>query len=104
MVLALQLPIHLAVGNSSALIVISAITGASSYAFYGYNVEGLPPYSFGYINNLIALLVAPITIIFARIGVRVASRTTHAKLVKAFCVLLVIIGIRMLYPTISSLF
>jgi len=104
MILLLQLPIHLAVGNSSALIVISAITGACSYAFYGYGVEGLPAFSLGYINNLVAVLVAPFSILFARLGVRVATRTPHDKLVKAFCVLLVVIGVRMLYPSLVSLF
>ena len=102
MILLLQLPIHLAVGNSSALIVISAITGASSYAYFGINTAGLPPFSLGYINNLVAVLVAPFTIILARLGVRVATRTSHDKLVTAFAVLLIIIGLRMLYPTLVS--
>ncbi len=104
MILLLQLPIHLAVGNSSALIVVSALTGACSYAFYGFGATGLPPFSLGYINNLVAVIVAPFTIILARLGVRVATRTSHGKLVKAFAVLLVIIGLKMLYPLVSTLF
>lgn len=104
MVLFLQLPIHLSVGNSSALIVISAITGACSYAFYGWHNPLLPEFSLGYINLLVAAIVAPFTIILARIGVRVATRTSHAKLVKAFSVLLIIIGARMLFPLISRYF
>ncbi|PLY01807.1 MAG: sulfite exporter TauE/SafE family protein [Desulfuromonas sp.] len=104
MVLVLQLPIHLAVGNSSALIVISAITGSCSYAFFGYHAEGLPHYSLGYINNLVAVLVAPFTIVLARLGVRVATRTSHDKLVKVFAVLLVVVGIKMLYPFLVRLF
>ncbi len=103
MILFLQLPIHQAVGNSSALIVISAITGACSYAFYGLHEPGLPPYSFGYINNLVAFLVAPYTIILARLGVRVATHTSHDKLVKAFAVLLIIVGLRMLYPLLGQI-
>jgi len=104
MVLFLQLPIHLAVGNSSALIVVSAVSGALSYAIYGWNNAALPPFSIGYINLLVALIVAPFTIVLARLGVRVASRTSHDKLVKAFAILLVIVGVEMLYPAIVKLF
>ncbi|PLX79983.1 MAG: sulfite exporter TauE/SafE family protein [Desulfuromonas sp.] len=104
MVLVLQLPIHLAVGNSSALIFISTISGTFSYALYGWGEPLLPPFSIGYINLLVVAIVAPFTIIFARLGVRVASRTPHDKLVTAFAVLLTIVGIRMLYPVLISFF
>ena len=36
MVIALSFPIHLAVGNSSALIVVSSLFGALSYMFHGW--------------------------------------------------------------------
>jgi uncharacterized membrane protein YfcA len=42
-------------------------------------------------------LVAPFSIGMARLGVRVASRTAHDKLVKAFAVLLILVGLRMIY-------
>jgi len=97
MVIVLSFPIHLAVGNSSALIVVSSLTGAVSYMLHGLHSELLPPFSLGYVNFLVLLLVAPFTIIMARLGVRVASRTTHDKLVKVFAVLLVLVGLRMIY-------
>jgi len=97
MVIALRFPIHLAVGNSSALIVISSLSGALSYMHHGWDVDLLPPFSLGYVNILVLLLVAPFTIGMARLGVRVASRTAHDKLVKVFAVLLVFVGLRMIY-------
>ena len=97
MVIALRFPIHLAVGNSSALIVISSLSGALSYVYYGWGAENLPLFSFGYVNLLVILLVAPFSIGMARLGVRVASRTSHDKLVKVFAVLLVLVGLRMIY-------
>jgi uncharacterized membrane protein YfcA len=33
----------------------------------------------------------------ARLGVRIASRTTHDKLLKVFAALLVLVGLRMIY-------
>lgn len=97
MVIVLGFPIHLAVGNSSALIVVSSLSGALSYMLHGWGHAHLPPYSLGYVNALVFLLVAPFTIVAARLGVRVASRTTHDKLIKIFAVLLVLVGLRMIY-------
>lgn len=97
MVIVLCFPIHLAVGNSSALIVISSLSGALSYMYHGWENTLLPPFSLGYVNCLVLLLVAPFTIAMARLGVRVASRTAHDKLVRAFAVLLVFVGLRMMY-------
>ncbi len=97
MVIALSFPIHLAVGNSSALIVISSLSGALAYMYHGWNEAMLPPYSLGFVNLMVLCLVAPFTIITARLGVRVASRTAHDRLVKVFAVLLVVVGLRMIY-------
>ncbi len=97
MVILLSFPIHLAVGNSSALIVVSSLFGTLSYMFHGWGAELLPPFSLGYVNALVFVLVAPFTISMARIGVRVASRTTHDKLLKVFAGLLILVGLRMMY-------
>jgi uncharacterized membrane protein YfcA len=97
MVIVLQFPIHLAVGNSSALIVISSLSGAISYMYHGWDAALLPPYSLGYVNCLVFILVSPFSVIMARLGVRVASRTSHDKLIKVFAVLLVLVGLRMIH-------
>ncbi|WP_221252346.1 sulfite exporter TauE/SafE family protein [Desulfuromonas versatilis] len=96
MVIVLQLPIHLAVGNSSALIVVSAFTGALSYTLHGLGNAQLPPYSLGYVNVLVAFLVAPFTILLARLGVRVAGRVSNDRLRYIFAAVLLIIGLRMI--------
>ena len=97
MVIVLRFPIHLAVGNSSALIVVSSLSGTLSYMFHGWDSNLLPPFSLGYVNFLVVALVAPFTIGMARVGVRVASRTSHDKLLKVFAGLLVLVGLRMIY-------
>ena len=96
MLIVLHLPIHLAVGNSSALIVVSSFSAVICYAWYGLQNPGSTPFSFGYVNILVAIIVAPLTIIFARIGVKLASITSQAKLAKIFAVLLMIVGIKIL--------
>ncbi|PLX78171.1 MAG: hypothetical protein C0616_15370 [Desulfuromonas sp.] len=102
MVIALQLPIHRAVGNSSALIVISSLSGALSYVIHGWHAAGLPQFSAGFVNLLVVFLVAPFTIVTARLGVRVAGGTSHARLLKAFSVLLILVGIKMIWQVTSA--
>ena len=96
MLMVLQLPIHLAVGNSSALIVVSSFSAVICYIWFGLQNPGATPFSIGYVNILVTLLVAPLTIIFARFGVKLASRTSQTKLVKIFAILLMLVGIKIL--------
>jgi uncharacterized membrane protein YfcA len=95
MLILLRQPIHLAVGNSSALMVVSALTGAASYAWHGWGEPGLPPFSLGYVNLLVAALIAPATTIFARLGVRVASSLSRDKLTRSFAWFIIAVGIYM---------
>lgn len=92
MVILLRQPIHLAVGNSSALMVVSALAGTASYVYHGWGLPQLPPFSLGYVNLLVAIVIAPLTIVCARLGVRLASRTAHDKLVKSFAGFLILTG------------
>jgi uncharacterized membrane protein YfcA len=100
MLIILQLPIHLAVGNSSALIVVSSIFGMLSYVYHGWSLPNLPPYSLGYVNFLVAAMVAPFTIVFARLGVKLAGRLSHGRLIKVFSFVLIVIGVRMIVNTL----
>ena len=86
---------HRAVGNSSGLMVVSALTAALSYVWHGWGNPQLPPFSAGYVNLLVTLLVAPFTVLMARVGVRIANRTSHARLVRVFAVLIILVGLRM---------
>jgi uncharacterized membrane protein YfcA len=72
--------------------VISAIAGSISYVVHGWGLPQLPPFSLGYVNQLVAVIIAPLTIVFARFGVRLASRTDHAKLMKTFAGFLICTG------------
>jgi len=95
MVLALRMPIHYAVGNSSAMIVVASLMGTLSYAFHGMSIPGLPAYQAGFVNYAVAFGVAPFSIVCARLGVRVANRLHHKQLTRVFAVLLIVIGVRL---------
>lgn len=95
MVIFLRQPIHLALGNSSALIVVSSFFGALSYVFHGWALPDLSTYAMGYVNVPVATFVSVVAIGSARLGVRLATRTPQDKLMKGFAALLILIGSRM---------
>ena len=99
LILVLKLPMHSAIGNSSALIVISCLVGMISYMYHGWELAELPRFSVGYVNGLVVAICAPFTTIFARVGAKVAHRFSHDRLVKIFAVVLIIVGLRMLIKT-----
>jgi uncharacterized protein len=93
----LHLPMRLAVGNSSALIVVSSLAAVTGYIWHGLQQPLAAPYSLGYVNWLVVLLVAPVTMVFARLGVRFASRTSQTKLIRIFAVVLMLIGFKIVF-------
>jgi len=50
---------------------------------------------------VVAVLVAPFTILFARLGVRLATHLPHDKLTKVFSLLLVLVGLKVIWKVIS---
>ncbi len=96
MYVVLKIPIRVAVGNSSALIVVSSLVAVCLYVWYGQGHIHDLPFSFGYVNGLVAVIVAPMTMVFARFGVILANKISQDKLVKIFSLLLMIIGLKII--------
>ncbi len=59
-----------AVGTASSMGVVIAVFGTLSYIINGMNVDNLPPYSIGYVNIVAVLLVASMSMIFAKLGAK----------------------------------
>ncbi len=87
-------PIHQAVATSSGMGVLISIPGALGFVWAGWGAAGLPPFSFGYVNLLGVLLVIPVTIYAAPIGVRIAHALSKRKLEIAFGIFLFVVAIR----------
>jgi uncharacterized membrane protein YfcA len=96
MVILLRYDIHKAIGTSTAVIVFTSIGGIMAYAFSGMGVNGLPPYSLGYINLLQFALLVIASIPMAQFGVKVAHSLPRKKLNYIFVTLLILIGLRMI--------
>jgi uncharacterized membrane protein YfcA len=96
MVMAMGLSMHQAVGTSSVAIALNSVGGILSYTANGWGVQGLPPYSVGYINIMQLILLAGTSVLAARLGVRSAHRLPGEQLRKIFTALMIIIGLDML--------
>lgn len=85
-------PIHQAVATSAGVGVLIAAPGAIGYALTGLQVPGLPPYSVGYVNLLGVVIMMPLTLLFAPLGVRVAHGASKRKLEVCFGLFLIVIA------------
>ncbi len=85
-----------AVATASAVGVPIAIAGAIGFIFTGLNATNLPRFSSGYVYWPAFAGISLATLIFAPMGARLAHYLNPSVLKKAFAVLLIIIGIKML--------
>ena len=93
-------PIHQAVATSSALAVLISIPGALGYVYAGWPVAARfpsvtalqAPLAFGYVSLIGALLVMPMSLFTAPLGVKAAHAMSKRMLEIAFGLYLFIVG------------
>jgi uncharacterized protein len=88
--------VHRAIGTSAAIGFPIAVAGSAGYVLNGLQAAGLPTYSLGfvYLPALAGLVTA--SMLTAPFGVQLAHSLPVGRLKKAFGVLLIIVGSRML--------
>ncbi|MDG1882909.1 MAG: sulfite exporter TauE/SafE family protein, partial [Alphaproteobacteria bacterium] len=69
---ALSIPIHRAIGTAAALGLFISIPATFGLAFSGFDVPNRPPMSIGYVNLIAFLIMFPLTVFFAPLGVKIA--------------------------------
>lgn len=94
----LRMPIHRAVGTSSATIVLISTAGIISYIVLGWHAEG-PATAVGYVDAR-ALLVALPALATARLGVWTAHRLPTRPIRLLFAALAAFVALRMLYNAV----
>lgn len=88
-------PIHVAIGTSSGLGALIAIPGAIGYAVAGLpQLAKLPPLSIGYVSLIGFALMAPISVLAAPLGVRLAHGLSKRKLTIGFGLFLALVAVR----------
>lgn len=97
---ALGTKVHRAVGTSAALGVVISIPGFLGYIVSGWGIEALPEMSFGFVNALGAVIVMPVSSLFAPIGAGIAHRLSSRVLKLCFAIFLLATAIRMISSTL----
>jgi uncharacterized membrane protein YfcA len=96
LVLALNYPVHTAVGTSVAAIILGSLGGIVGYIVNGLPVSGLLPYSIGYVNLPIWLCLAATSIPMAQLGARAAHALPAKPLMYIFIAFMVYAGLEMI--------
>jgi len=92
----LNMPLKLAIGTSSATIVITALFSVAGYVLNGIGRAGLPEWSFGFVDLQRGAALAVGTILMARVGAYVSFKTHPLRLKKIFAVFVILVSIYML--------
>jgi uncharacterized membrane protein YfcA len=87
-------PIHQAVGTSSGFGPMIAIPGTIGFVWAGWGVAGTPPGTLGYVSVLSALIIIPVSVLAAPLGVRLAHDISRRRLELAFASFLALIALR----------
>ncbi|GLK81309.1 sulfite exporter TauE/SafE family protein [Methylopila turkensis] len=91
-------PIHKAIGTSSALGTLIAAPAALGYAVAGVpHLADLPPLSLGYVSLIGVAVLAPVSVLAAPLGVRIAHGLTKRQLAVAFGLFLALTSLRFAY-------
>jgi hypothetical protein len=97
MVRFLGISIHRAVGISIAFVCFASLAGTGGYIFNGFGNPHLPRFALGYVYTPGWILAGIPSIFLAQWGAHWAHRTPPRRLRRAFALLLMIVGVRMLF-------
>lgn len=96
--------IHQGVATGAGVGVLISIPGAIGFAAAGWpEMAELPPLSIGYVSVIGALLIAPVSMLVAPLGVRIAHAFSRRQLEVALGLFLIIMGGRFLLELIVNL-
>ncbi len=92
-----SVPMHTAVGTSSAIGFPIAVAGTLGYIVGGLGEANLPSFTFGFVHVLAFLGIATASFFTAPIGAKLAHKLPVQTLKKIFAIFLLIIATRMLW-------
>ncbi len=93
-------PMHQAVATSSGVGVLISIPATIGFIWAGWGAENLPPFSIGYVNIVAVLLVIPVTVLIAPLGVKIAHAMEKRQLEIAFGFFLLLVAARYFYSLV----
>jgi uncharacterized membrane protein YfcA len=94
-------PIHRAVGTSALFGLVISVPAAIGFVYAGWGNEMLPFGSFGFVNLVGFLLIAPTTVLAAPLGAKIAHALSRRILGMSFGVFLLLVAVRMIWQTVT---
>ncbi len=91
-----NVPIHRAVGTAALFGLLISAPATIAFIATGWNVEGLPPGSLGYVNLIGLAIIAPVSYLTAPLGARIAHALSKRQLSLMFGLFLTVVAVRML--------
>ena len=92
--------IHQAVATAAGFGIAIGLPSAITAVIVGQGVEGLPPFSLGYVNLVAFGLISTFTVLMAPIGARLAHSLDAQLLKRLFAILLALVATKMVWDTI----
>jgi len=93
----IKMPLKLAIGTSSATIVMTSLFALIGYMINGMKHPGLPDWSVGFVDIRRGVALAIGTTLFARIGAYVSFKTHPFRLRKCFALYNIVVSIYMFF-------
>lgn len=89
-------PMRTAIGTAAMIGIPLAVVGTIGYLISGWNVPGLPPYTFGFVSVIALVGLVSGSIFTAPFGARLAHRLPVLALKRVFACLLYVLATKML--------
>ncbi|SMF35626.1 Uncharacterized membrane protein YfcA [Tistlia consotensis] len=89
-------PVRSAVATASLFGLLIAVPGSASFVIAGWGHPDLPPFSLGFPNLLGLVCIAPLTILFAPLGAKIAHTIRPGLLRILFALFLTLTSVKML--------
>ncbi|NLH47837.1 MAG: sulfite exporter TauE/SafE family protein [Myxococcales bacterium] len=89
-----------ALATSNLIIVLVGIFGSFTYLYTGWTVTAAIPHAAGYVHLLALIFVAPLSILTARLGVRLAHAIDSLWLKRLFALMLFAVGWRFVWDVL----
>ncbi len=94
-------PVRQAVATASVFGLLIAVPGSIGFVVSGWGHPDLPPFSLGYPNLLGLVCIAPLTIVFAPLGAKIAHTIRPGLLRVLFALFLIATAVKMLLAALG---
>jgi uncharacterized membrane protein YfcA len=96
-----NVPMHRAIGTSAAIGLPIALAGSAGYVINGLGAPEVPPHALGYVFLPALGGIVLASMATAPMGARLAHRLPVPKLKRAFALLLIVMGTRLLHDLLT---